>query len=112
MGEDFGLLNLSSDEVTYTYEGETYRLSSNIYEPCLFIWKADELVCTLHNAYTTEQLVKAFTAGKTIKTNYGTDYDQEFDEAGFRRVLAAALDSGRENMDLFYAAKLAKKEPH
>ncbi len=49
-----------------------------------------------------------FLAGKTVKTNYGKDYDKEFDEAGFCRVLSAALDSGRDDMDLFYAAKLAK----
>ena len=37
------------------------------------------------------------------------DYDKEFDEAGFRRVLAAALDSGRDDMDFFDATKLAKE---
>ena len=66
-------------------------------------------VCALHNAYNPEALVKAFTAGKTVKTNYGKDYDKEYDEAGFCRVLAVALDSGRDDMDFFYAAKLAKE---
>ena len=106
---DFGLLNLSSDEVTYTYKDETYQLSSHPYEPCLYLWKGDVCVCTLHNAYNPEDIVKVFTAGKTIKTNYGKNYDKEYDEAGFCRVLAAALDSGRDNMDFFYAAKLAKE---
>ena len=47
------------------------------------------------------------------QTGYLTikDYDKEFDKAGFCRVLAAALDSGRDNMDLFDASKLAKKDP-
>ena len=58
---------------------------------------------------TSEQLVKAFSAGGTVKTNYGKDYDKEFDEAGFCRVLAAALDSGQDEMDFFDAAKLAKE---
>lgn len=107
---DFGSLNLSSGEVTYAYRGETYRLSSNVYEPCLFMRRNDELVCALHNAYTTEQLVNAFAAGETIKTCFGKDHDKEYDEAGFCRVLAAAIDSGLAEMDLFYAAKLAKKE--
>ena len=53
--------------------------------------------------------MKAFTAGETVKTNYGKDYDKEYDEAGFCRVLAAALDSGLDNMDFFYAAKLEKE---
>lgn len=53
--------------------------------------------------------MKAFSAGETVKTNYRKDYDKEFNEVGFCRVLAAALDSGRDNMDLFDAAKLAKE---
>ena len=88
MNEDFGMLNLNSDEVTYTYKNETYQLYSHPYEPCLYLYRGDELVCTLHNAYNPEQLVKAFSAGETVKTNYGKDYDKEFDEAGFCRVLA------------------------
>ena len=106
---DFGMLNLNSDEVTYTYKNKTYHLYSHPYEPCLYLYIGDELVCTLHNAYNPEQLVKAFSAGETVKTNYGKDYDKEFDEAGFCRVLASALDSGRDDMDLFDAAKLAKE---
>ncbi len=109
MEGDFGSLNLNSDEVTYTYKNEIYQLYSHPYEPCLYLYRGDELVCALHNAYNPEQLVNAFSAAKTVKTNYGKDYDKEFDEAGFCSVLAAALDSGLGDMDLFYAAKLAKK---
>ncbi len=107
--EDRGTLDLNPDEVTYTYKNEIYRLHSHSYEPCLYLYRGEELVCTLHNAYDTRELVKAFTAGETVKTNYGKDYDKEYDEAGFCRVLAAALDSGRDDMDFFYAAKLAKE---
>lgn len=107
---DYGLLNLTSDEVTYIYKGVTYRMTSVIYEPSLLLWRDDELVCVLHNSYTTEELVKAFTTGKTIKTGLGKDYDKEYDEVGFCKVLAAVIDSGRNEIDLFYAAKLAKKE--
>ena len=108
--EGYGTLNLGSDEVTYVYKGETYRLYSHPYEPCLYLYRGDELVCALHNAYNPQQLVKAFSSGETVKTNYGKDYDKEYDEAGFCRVLAAALDSGRDDMDFFYAAKLAKAD--
>lgn len=104
----FGELDYSGDTVTYTYMGKTYRLTSYPYEPCLYLWENDTRVCTLHNAYNTWHLKEVFSAGKTVSTNYGKDYDKEFDEAGFCRVLAAALDSGRDDMDLFYAAKLAK----
>ena len=108
MEEDFGSLNLSSEEVTYTYKGETYRMSSHPYEPCLYLWRDGVRVCTLHNAYNPEDIAKAFTAGKTVKTNYGKDYDKEFDEVGFCKVLSAAIDCKYDDMDFFYAAKLAK----
>ena len=104
-----GESDYSGDTVTYTYKGETYLLTSHPYEPCLYIREKDLQVCTLHNAYNTYDLKKAFSAGETVSTNYGKDYDKEFDEAGFCRVLAAALDSGRDNMDFFDAAKLAKE---
>jgi len=107
--DDSGVLNLNSEVVTYTYKNETYQLYSHPYEPCLYLYSGDELVCALHNAYNSQQLVKAFSAGETVKTNYGKDYDKEFNEAGFCRVLAAALESGRDDMDLFDAAKLAKE---
>ena len=106
---DFGELDYSGDTVTYIYKGKTYLLTSHPYEPCLYIWEKDLQVCTLHNAYNTVDLKKAFSVGETVSTNYAKDYDKEFDEAGFCRVLAAALDSGRDDMDLFDAAKLAKE---
>ena len=104
-----GKLDYIGDALTYTYKGKKYLLASQPYEPCLYLCEQDIPVCTLHNAYNTYDLVKAFSAGETVTTNYAKDYDKEFDEAGFCRVLAAALDSGRKEMDLFYAAKLAKK---
>ncbi len=104
----FGSLDYRGDPVTYTYKGTTYWLSSYPYEPCLYLWVEDELRCTLNNAYKPWDLKEAFSKGETVKTVYAKDYDKEFDEEGFCKVLAAALDSGRKQMDMFYAAKLAK----
>ena len=42
---------------------------------------------------------------------YHKDFNKGYDEAGFCRVLAAAIDRRREDMDSFYAAKLAKGSP-
>ena len=107
MEKEYGSFIICSDEVTYAYKGEIYQLSSHPYEPCLYIQRGDEIICILHNAYTTEHLAKAFAAGETIK-DYG---DREYDEVAFCRVLASALDSGRHSMDFFYAAtKLANTD--
>ncbi|MCR5249222.1 MAG: hypothetical protein K6E50_01300 [Lachnospiraceae bacterium] len=50
---------------------------------------------------------EAFSAGETLRTIYAKNHIKEFDEAAFCRALAAALDSGRAEIDLFDAAKIA-----
>lgn len=102
---NFGKLEFHNAEVTYSYNGDTYRLSYHPYEPCLYICRGETVIGTLHNAFTTEHLKEAFTTGKTVN-----DCGREYDEEGFCKVLAAALDSDRNDMDFFYAAKLVKED--
>ncbi len=102
--QQHGKLEFHDDEVTYTYKDVTYGLFHHPFEPCLYIYNDDDCICTLHNAFTTYRLKEAFTSGGTV-----SDYDREYDEEVFCRVLAAALDSERTEMDFFYAAKLVKE---
>ena len=57
MTQDFGKLDFRDGKATYTYSGMVYDLGSHPYEPCLYIMKDGEDVCTLHNAYTVEELI-------------------------------------------------------
>ena len=56
---------------------------------------------TLHNAFTQEEIIKVFRAGRRLRAIDGTTYD----ETEFCKVLAGALDHGRDNVDFTYAAK-------
>ncbi len=109
MAQDmFGKLQYSADDtgvMYYNYKAKAYELTSNRYEPCLYISAEEKIVCTLHTAFTTDELITAFSEGRTVKAIDWKDYD----EKAFCRVLAAALDSGREQLDYTYAVKLAEK---
>lgn len=105
---DYGRLNLSSDEVTYTYKRETYRLSSHSYEPYTYTEEINlSVLCIMPTIVNIWQ--KHFWQGKRLKRITEKDYDKEYNEEDFCRILAAAPDSGCDDMDLFYAAKLAKE---
>ncbi len=102
--DDFGkLLYDNTGEISYTRRGITYRLSSHPYEPCLCLYRDNACVLVLHNAFTTEHLIKTFSAGETVN-----DMGRRYDEKAFTKVLATSLDSNRHEMDFFFAARLAE----
>ena len=109
MAQDmFGALEYSTEDtgvMHYKYKGRTFELTDHPYEPCLYISGAEKIICTLHTAFTTRELIAAFSKGESVKAINWKDND----EKAFCRVLAAALDSGREQLDYTYAAKLAEK---
>ena len=104
MTQDFGKLEFHDRIATYTYKGVVYTLESNCYEPCIFIEKDGVDICLLHNALTIDKLNEVFSAGGAVKYYR----DQKFDEEAFCRILAASIDSKRDDMDLDFAAKLVK----
>ena len=109
MAQDmFGALEYSTEDtgvMHYKYKGRTFELTDHPYEPCLYISGAEKIICTLHTAFTTRKLIAAFSKGESVKAINWKDYD----EKAFCKVLAAALDSGRDQLDYTYAAKLAEK---
>lgn len=102
---DFGRLVISGEELFFEYKGISYTLTSNRYEPCTYISTDDRIVCTLHNAFTTDHLADAFGSGGTVRALDWVEYD----EAAFCKALCAALDSGREQLDFTYAVKLSQQ---
>ena len=100
-----GRLIISGEELTFEYKGISYTLTSSRYEPCTYISIDNKIVCTLHNAFTTDHLADAFLNGGTVK---GLDW-VDYDKTAFCKALAAALDSGRAELDFTYAAKLSQQ---
>ena len=99
---DYGALCYDNDaELTYSYKGITYKLTSYPYEPCMYLKRDDSLICVLHNAFTTYYIAEKFSAGKKAQI-----YRWEYDEKEFCQILATVLESGRSDLDFTYAAKL------
>jgi 8-oxo-dGTP pyrophosphatase MutT (NUDIX family) len=87
----------------YNYKDRRYTLTSQPYEPLIYVKDGETLTCILHMAFNTEELVDAFSEGKTVRAVDWVDYD----EKTFCKILATALDSKRSELDYTYAAKLA-----
>lgn len=101
-------LEYSRDDLNvlyFSYKGRTYTLTSHPYEPLIYINDAQVLVCILHMAFNTFELIEAFSKGGSLRAVDWKDYDEQ----AFCEAVAAALDDGRGELDFTYAAKLAIK---
>ena len=96
------MLRREGKDVVFVYKDVKYVLGDQPYEPCTYIKKDGTIICTLHNAFTVYDLPEWFAEGKTLTAIDGKVYDEE----GFCKVLAAALESGRSDMDFPFAANL------
>ena len=103
MDSEYGTLEFAGADVWYTYGGVRYRMTCHPYEPCLYLRNGEEYVVTLHNAFTTDELLEVFSAGGTLRAIDSTVYDEE----AFCRVLATAIEKGLWNVDFTYAVKKA-----
>ena len=100
----YGKFTYEETKMFYEYRGNRYMLGSHPYEPCLYLVSDGKCIRTLHNAFTVEKLRETFLAGETICDGLT---DTVYDANAFCRVLAITIESGREDMDFPYAAKLA-----
>ena len=81
-----------------------YELRSHPFEPCLYIYRNDEMIKVLHNAFDVYELPLIFEAGETVRAING----KEFDEETFCRVLIAAINDSRYEMDWPFVAGLVR----
>lgn len=101
-----GTIKRDGNNVIFAYNGENYVLGDHPYEPCTYIKKDGKIIRTLHNAFTVYDLPEFFAEGRVLTAVDGRKYDEE----GFCRVLCAAVDSQRSEMDFPFAANLVKTE--
>ena len=99
-----GALVYDREQMCFIYKGIPWQLYSHPWEPCLYLARNEQIIFTLHNAYTVDTLIQVFSAGGKVR-----DYGNSYDETNFRKVLAAVIDSNRTDMDFFYAAKLVRE---
>lgn len=99
------MIKKDGNKTLFFHNGTEYELSDHPYEPCMYIKKDGETVVTLHNAFTVSDLPELFSGGGTVTAIDGKTYGEE----DFCRVLDAAVESGRSEMDFTFAAVLADK---
>ena len=99
------LLKLAENKILFVYNNQRYELSSHPYEPCMYIKRNGLDVCILHNAFEVYDLPDKFDHDEKIEASDGKLYDEE----AFLKVLAAAIDSGRKEMNFTYAANLVNQ---
>ena len=91
-------------KIIFSHTDGEYELRSHPYEPCLYIYKGDEMIKILHNAFEVYELPSIFEAGETVRAING----QDFDEEAFCKVLIAAINDTRYEMDWPFAAGLVR----
>lgn len=97
------MIEKDGNRTLFVNNGTEYELSDHPYEPCMYIRKDGRTVVTLHNAFTVSDLPELLSGGGTVTAIDGKTYGED----DFCKVLAAALESGRSEMDFTFAAGLA-----
>lgn len=99
-----GIIKRKGKDVIFLYRGVEYELTDQPYEPCLYIKKDGAIFRTLHNAFTAYDLPEYFAQGNSLTAIDGKKYGKK----DFCKVLAAAIDGDRSEMDFTFAAGLVK----
>jgi len=81
-----------------------YKLSSNPYEPCLYINLGNEIKITIHSSFSISEIIDIAKENKTIRSISGNDYDIE----KICNLLLCAIDNNLLNTDINYLEKYLK----
>ena len=87
--------------IIFSHADGEYELRSHPYEPCLYIYKDDEMIKILHNAFEVYDLPSIFNSHGTVRAIDGRDFDRD----AFCKVLVAAINDERYEMNWTFAAR-------
>ena len=96
--EDGCLLGVSDGKCYLVLGDITFRLDSNIYEPCLYIKGSDGTMVTLHHAFTVDTLCHAAETNGKIMMVTGNEYDIR----GIITLIRKAIDLSKDSVDIGY----------
>ena len=99
-----GKIENINGKVIFSYTDGEYELRSHPYEPCLYIYKNEEMVKILHNAFEVYELPDIFGSNGTVRAIDSRD----FDEDAFCKVLVAAINDEHCEMNWTFAANMVK----
>lgn len=99
-----GTIKNIEGKIIFSYTGGEYELRSHPYEPCLYIYKDNEMIKILHNAFDAYDLPEIFDSNETVRAIDGKDFDKD----AFYKVLVAAINDEHYEMNWTFAANLVK----
>ncbi|MBQ7256665.1 MAG: hypothetical protein IJS60_03110 [Abditibacteriota bacterium] len=95
------MLKYIENKLLFEMNGITYRLTSQPYEPCLYINYNGQIIKTIHNAWTWDTISETFQKGEKIEALDGKCYSEE----EFCSVLEKFMESSRTEADFAFIAK-------
>lgn len=99
-----GKIESINKKIVFNYMDGEYELRSHPYEPCLYIYRNDEMIKILHNAFEVHDLPDIFSSNGTVRAIDSRD----FDEDAFCKVLIAAINDEHYEMNWTFAANLVE----
>ncbi len=87
--------------LSFIYNKATYHLTSQPYEPCLYISKEDKIIRIIHNSFTIDEIISIAQGELCITAITGKKYDIN----DVCSVLTYAIDNDIYETDLSYLEK-------
>ncbi len=100
-----GCIEQRNDEIIFVYKNTEYTITSQPYEPCMYISKDGMLFRALRNAFDTSELLECLTEGVSVMGIDGKRYGL----ADFCNVFAFMIDHDRGVMNFTDAAEHMRK---
>lgn len=104
-GESRGFIEQRDDEIIFVYKNTEYTITSQPYEPCMYISKHGMLYRALRNAFDTSELLECLTEGVSVKGIDGKQYGLD----DFCSVFAFMIDHDCGVMNFTDAAEHMRK---
>ena len=99
-----GKIEDRNGKIIFSHTDGEYELQSHPFEPCLYIYKDDEMIKILHNAFEVYDLPSIFDSNGTVRAIDGRDFDRD----AFCKVLVSAINNARYEMNWTFAARLVE----
>ncbi len=96
------MLKYEDDKLYFCVDNKTYELTSQPYEPCLYINKDKKIFKIIHNAFAIDEIKAIFKKGDSLKAMNGKAYS----EKEFCNIVDNFIRSDRYEADFTFIANL------
>ena len=94
------MIKYDKEKVFFVLNDILYELTSQPYEPCLYINKEGKIIKIIHNAFTTDTISDAFQKGRSVEAIDGKEYTED----KFCKILEKFMEDTKTEVDFTYIA--------